>query len=112
MLEENEGVVEALLAPVYNKEERDKPFKAVLDSGASDHVGDGSAAPEIPVEPSPGSQRGLTYGCAGGKEIPNEGQQRLPLVTCSGNKAGLTFQVAEVSKNLASVSKVCDMGNA
>ena len=83
----------------------------MLDSGASDHVGDGSAAPEIPVEPSPGSQRGLTYGCAGGKEIPNEGQQRLPLVTCSGNKAGLTFQVAEVSKNLASVSKVCDMGN-
>ena len=71
----------------------------------------GAAAPEVPVVPSEGSKAGLTYGCAGGSDIKNEGEQALPLTTNNGCNADLTFQVADVSKTLASVSRICDKGN-
>ena len=100
-----------LLAPLYPDATQYVPFRSVMDSGASDHVHNGSDAPEVAVEPSPGSQAGLTYGCAGGQDIANEGQQVLPLVTNDGHDADLTYQVADVAKNLTSVSKICDKGN-
>ena len=89
---------------------------AILDSGASDHVSSRLDLPGHTVEPSPGSKAGKHYTAAGGKAIPNEGQAAVSVVLPAGNgkvNMGLaTFQVAEVSRPLMSVSKICDQGYA
>ena len=54
---------------------------------------------------------GQVYGAAGGKGIPNEGEQDLSLVTAEGIPAPFTYQVAEVRRPLCSVAKLCDRGN-
>ena len=69
------------LAPLYPDSTEYTRFSSVMDSGASDNVTSGEDTPEAEVVPSPGSESGLTYGSASGDDIPNEGQQHLPLVT-------------------------------
>ena len=41
----------------------------------------------------------------------NLGQTHVPIALDNGAKTVATFQVAEVSRPLMSVSKVCEMGN-
>ena len=55
--------------------------------------------------------RGHIYGSVGGKSIPNEGEQYIPLQTLDGWKAGQVYQVAEVRRPLCSMAKLCDSGN-
>ena len=86
-------------------------FSSVMDSGSTDHVVNRSVIPEVPVKPSPGSRRGQVYSAAGGKGIPNEGEQVLPLLTNEGSAATLVYQVADVRRPLCSVARLCDRGN-
>ena len=43
--------------------------------------------------------------------MPNQGQQRLPIALSNGLKTVALFQVAEVSRPLVSVARMCEAGN-
>ena len=85
--------------------------ECVLDSGASESVCPRTMAPHWPIEDSPGSTIGLHYTSASGGRMPNEGQQRLPIALGTGTRTMALFQVAEVSRPLMSVARVCEAGN-
>ena len=84
---------------------------AVMDSGAADHVTNRELAPTVEVVPSEGSRRGQHYITANGKRIPNEGQQRLAVMTEEGAHATMDWQITDVRRPLCSVSKLADRGN-
>ena len=46
------------------------------DSGAVDFVSPETEFPDYPLEPSPGSIKGLKYTAAGGQKLPNRGQNK------------------------------------
>ena len=88
-----------------------KVISMVMDSGAAESVAPSDLAPWVEVSESPGSQRGQVYVSASGERIPNLGQKQLEVVTDEGKSATATFQVAEVTRALCSISRVCDQGN-
>ena len=82
-----------------------------LDSGAGNHVAGPCDVEGFSIEPSKASQKGLGFIAANGARIPNLGEARLAMkVPTSGQMINSTFQVAEVSRPLYSVSKICDEG--
>ena len=86
-------------------------FEVALDSGAGDHVTSPESAPLYQVMESPGSRAGQHFVCAGNKRIPNKGQVTLGLKEPQGSKTiKSTFQVAQVTRPLWSVGKICDEG--
>jgi hypothetical protein len=85
-------------------------IKGVVDSGAAESVAHPSMCPQYPVTPSAGSKAGQCYTSASGDEIPNLGEQLLPVVTMEGRSADLKYQSADVSRPLNSVSEICDGG--
>ena len=86
-------------------------IEAVMDSGGAESVAPADMAPWIPMLVSSGSKRGHTYICACGEKLPNLGQKQLKLWTNEGKLAVATFQCADVTRLLCSVSKICDQGN-
>ena len=60
---------------------------------------------------SPGSTVGLHYTSASGGRMPTEGQQRLPIALGTGARKMALIQVADVSRPLMSVARVCEAGN-
>jgi hypothetical protein len=82
--------------------------RTVMDSGAVDSVAPTSMAPGARIVPSPGSIRGQNYLSASNERIPNLGQQTLEVRTDEGAGMNVTFQMADVSRPLNSVGKVCD----
>ena len=88
-------------------------IEIALDSGAGDHVAAEVDAPGYSVEESPGSKRGQKFMAAGGHKMPNKGQVTLHLVAPNQHgdeSVDTVFQVADVTRPLWSVSKVCDAG--
>ena len=59
-----------------------------------------------------GSRNGAYYVAASGAPIRNEGEKVLKMVTPEGQVRQMTFQVANISRALGSVSKMCANGNA
>ncbi len=86
-------------------------IEIALDSGAGDRVISRMDLPGAPVRDSRGSRSGQHFLAAGGQRLPNEGEMALIL---QDEKTGATvdsvFQVAEVTRPLWSVGKVCDKG--
>ena len=82
-----------------------------VDSGAVDTVAPPSVASHVPIESTWASQEGYCYRAANGQLLPNLGERKIRGVTQEGSAVGLTFQVAEVTKVLGSVSKFCEAGN-
>jgi hypothetical protein len=66
--------------------------------------------PQYLVVPSAGAKAGQSYTSAAGDEIPNLGEQFLPVVTEDGRETVSRYQSAEVSRPLDSVSEICDAG--
>jgi hypothetical protein len=93
------------------KEVKWTKLEAVVDSGAAESVAPSSMAPWLPTKPSEGSRRGQCYLSASGAKLENKGEKRFDMVTAEGNWAEATFQVAEVTRPLCSVTKICDRGN-
>jgi hypothetical protein len=93
------------------KEVKWAKLEAVVDSGAAESVAPSSMAPWLPTKPSEGSRRGQCYLSASGAKLENKGEKRFDMVTAEGNWAEATFQVAEVTRPLCSVTKICDRGN-
>ena len=86
-------------------------IESVMDSGAAESVAPPDLAPWIAAEESEGSKRGQTYVSASGDRLPNLGEKKLRVTTVEGHKALATYQLADVTRPLCSISKVCDRGN-
>ena len=82
-----------------------------MDSGAAESVCPLGMIGHIEVVDSPGSRAGQHYLAANGGRISNRGQQMLPCMLGNGDATEAVFQVADVSRPLMSVSKVCEAGN-
>ena len=82
-----------------------------IDSGAVDHVADDGDMPGIEVVPSAASIAGKHFMGANGKTIINKGQAAVRMkAPDTGAMINSVFQVAQVSRPLYSVSKICDSG--
>ena len=86
-----------------------------LDSGCVDHLVDMGDIPGYAcvLEASPGSKRGQRFVVGNGAKVRNEGQVLLQMSTTStGRDSNLcsVFQVAEITRPLMSVSRICDHG--
>ena len=80
-----------------------------VDSGACESVIDG--AEQVPggeVQETRSSKSGLVYASAAGEEIPNLGDVILPMMTKENTKRSMNMQVAEVSRLLACVKRICE----
>ena len=90
-------------------------IEVALDSGAANHVLSREDVPGYTIAESPGSKRGQQFQVASGKLIPNEGQVKMTmLASCGGGQDSWlesTFQVAQVTRPLLSVSKICERGD-
>ena len=67
--------------------------------------------PEIETKPSKGSEAGVTYIAANGHRMTNKGEKKVDFKTSDGIKSSITFQVTDVKKPLAAVSKITEKGN-
>ena len=86
-------------------------IKITADSGAVDHVASKKAFKGYPVSESPGSKVGLNYVTANNSELPNEGQQRVLLLTGEGHRCSTTFQTCEVNRPILSVARLTEHGH-
>ena len=85
--------------------------RAAVDSGSLDCVGPPTMAPGVPIKESKGSRKGQQYGSASGHKIPNMGEQNIIGMLENGSEKAMNFQVAEVTRPLLSVGRICDRGN-
>ena len=85
-------------------------IEAVMDSGAVESVALADVAPWVPISESVCSKRGQTYMSAGGEKLTNLGEKQMRVWTNEGSPAMATFQCADVTRPLCSVSKICDQG--
>ena len=90
---------------------QDVEIEITLDSGCCEHVMDMAEAPGYVVTESPGSRRKQNFVVGNGQKVPNEGQFNLNLQTQVNGHENLLrscFQVAEITRPLMSVSRICD----
>ncbi len=86
-------------------------IEVVMDSGAAESVAPSDMAPWVPIRESAGSKAGRKYLSASGEVLKNLGEKKVEVFTNEGMPAKATFQVAEVTRPLCSVARVCDQGN-
>ena len=101
-----------IMANVSEEEWIDVEFEVALDSGSTDHVCHPGDLPGYLIEASPGSRAGQGFIVGNGARVTNDGQSVLSLQG-AGDKdptMSTTFQVAEVSRPLMSVGRLCDKG--
>jgi hypothetical protein len=92
-------------------EAQPRVIRVALDSGAGDHVASPDDMEGFLVEESPGSKASKHFIAANGERIRNQGQVQAQMHHAGlGTTFGSTFQVANVSRPLYSVSKMCDTG--
>jgi len=89
---------------------RKRTIKIAMDSGAGDHVASPEDVEGFAVEESPNSKIGRNFVAANGGKIRNHGQSTVRMKTKNGMRVASTFQVADVTRPLYSVSKLCDAG--
>ena len=90
---------------------QDVEIEITLDSGCCEHVLDRGEVPGYVPEASPGSMRKQNFVVGNGSKVPNEGQVKFNLQADVGGKPSLLrscFQVAEITRPLMSVSRICD----
>ena len=85
--------------------------EVVLHSGAADSVCPKDMCTWFEVVDSEASKAGVYYTAANGGKLFNLGQTNVPIALDNVSRTMATFQVADVSRPLMSVSKVCEMGN-
>lgn len=85
------------------------PYPIIVDSGAAETVlpKDWCKQAEMVKDTS-----GRTYSAANGTQIRNEGHKTVAMITRQGQWRNMTFQVCDVTKPLASVSKICENGHS
>ena len=83
----------------------------IVDSGASETVIPEYRLPGYPLIPTTASKDGLEYTAANGKKIPNLGEKQAVVRTGDGSIKCIRFQVCDVTKILASVSRIVQAGH-
>ena len=86
-------------------------IKVVMDSGAAESVAPSDMAPWVPIKEPDGSRAGQKYITASGEVLQNLGEKMVSVYTNEGMSAEGTFQVADVTRPLCSIARVCDQGN-
>ena len=82
-----------------------------IPSGAAESVAPVALAPWVSVKESAGSRAGRKYVSASGEVLNNLGEKNIEVVTNEGLPATTTFQIADVTRPLCSIARVCDKGN-
>ena len=82
-----------------------------MDSGAAESVAPSDMAPWVPIKEFDGSRAGRKYISASGEVLQNLGEKMVSVYTNEGMPAEATFQVADVTRPLCSIARVCDQGN-
>ena len=107
---------EALVAQIseLNKGRQDpgkwELFTITVDSGAAESVAPPDAANTFPLVETQATKDGLYYISATGDRVYNEGERRVTVTMPDGHQQSMMYQVAEVNKVLASVSRICEGG--
>ena len=86
-------------------------IRVTADSGAADHVAPLDTANHLELQQTEASRQGIKYVAANGHKISNRGQRKTQGITDEGVPLGITWQVADVKKPLASIGRMCDAGN-
>ena len=89
---------------------RKRTIKIAMDSGAGDHVASPEDVEGFAIEESHNSKAGRNFVAANGGKIRNHGQSMVKMRTGDGQRVASMFQVADVTRPLYSVSKLCDAG--
>jgi len=89
---------------------RSRVIRVALDSGAGDHVASPEDVEGFSIVPSEYSRAGRSFVAANGGKIANHGEATVKMRSQKGKKLASTFQVAQVTRPLYSVSKLCDAG--
>ncbi len=87
-----------------------KRLLAALDSGAGDHVAGPEDVAGLQLRESAGSRAGRSFIAANGSRIANLGEVPLRLRNSNGPIFRSVFQVADVTRPLYSVGRMCDAG--
>ena len=103
---------ETSVLPFSPSEWQDREIELTLDSGCCEHVLDIVDVPGYAnfIVESTGSRRGQNFVVGNGERVPNEGQVMLNMENGDGIPLQSTFQVAEITRPLLSVGRVCDQG--
>ena len=82
------------------------------DSGSADHVVTKGTATAYPLEQTPASIHKMKYTTASKHQVVNEGQRTInDAWSDTGDPLKLVWQVADISRNLGSVSRTVDASN-
>ena len=82
------------------------------DSGSADHVITTNTATGYPLEQTPASIHKMKYTTASKHQVVNEGQRTInDAWSDTGDPLKLVWQVADISRNLGSVSRTVDACN-
>ena len=106
------NILEAENDPLMNTDEDGYvTLELTGDTGAVDHVMSPDEVPGHQVQESAGSKAGRGFIGPAGERIDNLGQLALDMQAQeTGQKLTATFQAAEVTRALMSISKICDSG--
>lgn len=91
--------------------------KITVDSGAAESVLPTGMVPGEPLVEGSSKKAGVKYMAACGTSMPNRGEKRVKFRTADregqcDNLSSIQFQVTDVNKPLAAVSKILDKGNS
>ena len=92
-------------------EDDEETFPITIDSGAVGAVGPKKIGSGFPISPTRESAMGIGYRAANGARIKNHGERIIEGLTEKGQTLKMRITVADVSKVLASVSKICECGS-
>ena len=96
---------------IFGVDEQPARGKITVDSGAAESVWPEDLLPEVMTRPSVGSRAGVNYVAANGQKMPNLGEKKIQFKTKDDLNSSTTFQVTQVKKPLAAVSKITEKGN-
>ena len=90
-------------------EEDEVILEVTADTGAVDNVANPRDLPGFAIQESHGSKNGKHFVGAGAERIENQGEVKLSMKPVDGGgKLGATFQAADITRALMSITKVCD----
>ena len=85
--------------------------RSVMDIGCRVSVASPGMCPTYPIKESNGSRHGQEFMSASENTMPNLGEQKLGVVFDNGVETMIKYQIADVSRALNSITKICDAGH-
>lgn len=99
-----------MLATMRSEDFSTMPCPIIVDSGAAGSVIPRNWCPQAKLRN--GTMTGKAYSAANGQTIKNEGERLVSMVTRQGQWKNMTFQVCDVTRPLAFVSKIVGVGHS